>query len=63
MIDAMLRLYFATYGAPMAFAAGIVSAAQPERQRYLACERRAASIERDEEIERLERRLTELRRR
>lgn len=30
MIDAMLRLYFATYGAPMAFAAGIVSAARPQ---------------------------------
>jgi hypothetical protein len=61
-MDALLALYFRMTSLPFDLWAGWLDTLESDRLRYERYERPAANIEREEEIERLELRLAEIRR-
>ncbi len=61
-MDALLGIWFAAFRAPFELVGNFLDALESDRRQFKRSERRAANIDREEEIERLEMRLAELRR-
>jgi hypothetical protein len=60
-MDSILAMWFAALHAPFELVGNFLDALETDARHYERHERRAVDIERDEEIDRLERRLAELR--